>query len=919
MSELTLNIDGKEVKAKSGSTVLKAAQDAGIYIPTLCYHPTLPPYGGCRLCIVEIDGMRGLPPSCTTPATDKMVVHTQSPQLQKYRRNVIELLLTQHPHPCLICYRKEHCKPGDICLRNVSVTERCVLCPKNKRCEFQTVVEYVGLREVTLPYIPLGHPVLKDSPFFERDYNLCILCGRCVQTCQEVRGAGAIAFVNRGPQTVVGTAFGLPLKDVGCQSCGACVDVCPTGSLMEVAAKWVGAPERTVRTICPYCGVGCTLNMELKDGKIFNSRPALDGEANRGQACVKGRFGIIDVVYHPERLKAPLIRRNGHFAEASWEEALQLVATNLSKYRGNEVGVFSSAKCTNEENYLIQKFARTVLDTNHVDHCARLCHSPSVAGLAQSFGSGAMTNPIAEIGNARTILAVGSNTCAAHPVISLEYVKAVRQGAKLVVVNPREIHLCRMASLWLRNRPGTDVALLMGMMRAIVDEGLVDTAFVKERCEDYDAFKASLEKFPLDLMEKITWVSQDKIREAARIYATQTPATIIYAMGITQHTHGTDNVLALANLAMLTGNIGKPFTGVNPLRGQNNVQGACDMGALPDVYTGYQKVTNSQLREKFEATWGVKLNSQPGLTLTEIIDSAQKGGIKALYIVGENAKLSEPCADHCEIALAQLKFLVVQDIFLTETAKLADVVLPAASAIEKDGTFTNTERRVQRIRKVIEPLGDSRPDWWIICELARKMGASGFDFEHPAEIMKEIASLTPSYAGITYERLDKRGIQWPCPSLEHPGTPVLHTDMFTRGKGKFVPLEYKPSAELPDDTYPLILTTERSLYQYHTGTMTRKVPGLNACRPEELVEMNPADASKLGIADGEMVKVISRRGEVTARAEVTSASPPGVICMTFHFSESATNILTNSAVDPVAKIPELKVCAVRVEKVAIKV
>jgi formate dehydrogenase alpha subunit len=645
----------------------------------------------------------------------------------------------------------------------------------------------------------------------------------------------------------------------------------------------------------------------------------LEGAVNKGQACVKGRFGIIDFVYNPERLTTPLVKRNGHFEETSWEEALDLVAAKLSTYHGDEVAVFGSAKCTNEENYLIQKFARVGLGTNNVDHCDHLCHAPTVAGLAQSFGSGAMTNTIGEIGEARTILAIGSNTCAAHPVASLQFVKAVRQGAKLIIVNPREIHLCRMADMWLRNCPGTDVALLMGMMRVIVDEDLADMDFVKERCEDFDVFKASLKRFPLDVVEKITWVPKDKIIEAARSYATQKPATIVYAMGITQHTHGTDNVWALSNLAMLTGNIGKPSSGVNPMRGQNNVQGACDVGALPDYYTGYQKVADPQSREKFETAWGVKLNSRPGLTLTEIIDAAHQGGIKALYIMGENAKLSEPCAEHCEIALEGLKFLVVQDIFLTETANLADVVLPAATFAEKDGTFTNTERRVQRVRKVIEPLGDSRPDWWIVCQLAKRMGVTGFDYQHPAEIMTEVASLTPTYRGITYERIEQGEVQWPCPSEEHPGTPILHTAAFTRGKGKFMPLEYRPSAEVPDETYPLILTTERSLYQFHTGTMTRRVPGLNVLRQEELVEMNPDDASRLDITDGELVKVTSRRGEVTAKAQVTQASPPGVVCMTFHFSESATNILTNAAIDPIAKIPELKVCAVRVEKVKSKV
>lgn len=538
-----------------------------------------------------------------------------------------------------------------------------------------------------------------------------------------------------------------------------------------------------------------------------------------------------------------------------------------------------------------------------------------MAGLATSFGSGAMTNSVNEIEDAACIFAIGTNTTASHPVIGLKVKKAVQKGAKLIVANPRKIDLCRFATLWLQQRPGTDVVLLMGMMRVIVDEGLLDMTFIEQRCRDFDVFKESLQNFNLDFVEKITGVPQEKIAEAARIYATNKPATILYCMGITQHTHGTDNVFALANLAMLTGNIGKPSTGVNPLRGQNNVQGACDMGALPNVYPGYQRVDDPAVRQRFETAWGCSLCDSPGLTLTEILEAAHRGQIKALYVIGENLLLSEPDARHVEEALRALDFLVVQDIFLTETARLADVVLPAATFAEKDGTFTNTERRIQLVRKAIEPVGNSRPDWWIICELAKRMGAKGFDFNHPSEIMKEIASLTPSYGGISYERLENGGLQWPCPAVEHPGTPILHTERFLTpdGKGRFMPLEYKPPAETPDEEYPLILTTERSLYHYH-GTLTRKVEGLNTLRDKELVEINPNDANALGIADGEVVRVISRRGEVTARAKVTNDSPPGVVTMSFHFAESPTNTLTNPALDPVAKIPELKVCAVRIEK-----
>jgi formate dehydrogenase alpha subunit len=579
------------------------------------------------------------------------------------------------------------------------------------------------------------------------------------------------------------------------------------------------------------------------------------------------------------------------------------------------VAVISSAKCTNEENYVAQKFARAVLGTNNVDHCARLCHASTVAGLAQSFGAGAMTNSIDEIRHAKCILAIGTNTTDAHPVIGMEVKQASRNGTRLIVANPREIELVQYADLWLQQSPGSDVALLMGMMKVIVDENLHDKDFIEERCENFEEFRDSLAQFDLEKVEEITKVLKDKIVEAARIYATNKPSSILYSMGITQHSHGTDNVIATANLAMLTGNVGKPSTGVNPLRGQNNVQGACDMGALPNVFTGYQVVVNKEIREKFENSWGTYLPREVGLTLLEILEAAQRKEMKALYLIGENPVLSDPDASHVQESLEALDFFVVQDIFMSETAQLADVVLPSASFAEKDGTFTNTDRRVQMVRKAIEPIGGSKPDWWITCQIGQRMGGKGFDFEGPSQIMEEICTLTPSYGGISFERLEAGGIQWPCPDKNHPGTPILHTEKFARGKGRLIPLEYRPPAELPDDEYPLLLTTERSRYHFHTGTMTRKVSGLTALVGEGMVEINPKDASLLGIDDGEMIKVISRRGAVMAKAKVTEVSPVKVVTMNFHFAESPTNQLTNPALDPVAKIPEFKVCAVRVEKV----
>ena len=787
--------------------------------------------------------------------------------------------------------------------------ERCMACGCKAAdyCTLRQLAAEYGVSDTPTKQVGQLYPKDKSHPFIEIDANKCIACIRCVRTCLDVQNVGALSFCYR----VAVPSYARSLLDTNCESCGQCVASCPVGALVS---KDRLPPLSEVSTICPYCGVGCGILLGTIGNTVVSVRGVMENPANRGMLCVKGRFGIPEFVNHEERLTTPLIRKNGRLTEATWGEALDLITNQLSQYKSDKFAAIASAKCTNEENYVIQKFARTVMGTNNVDHCARLCHAPTVAGLAQSFGSGAMTNSIAEVADASCILAIGTNTTEDHPIIGMDIKKAVRNGAKLIVANPREIELCRFATLWLRHRPGSDVALLMGMMKVIVDEGLLDSSFIEERCENFEQFHDSLENFDLGRVAQITGIPQGKVVEAARIFAQNSPATILYGMGITQHSHGTDNVIATANLAMLTGNIGKPSTGVNPLRGQNNVQGACDMGALPNVYPGYQSVADRTIKEKFERAWGAKLSDKLGLTLTEILDEAYKGNIKAVYLVGENPVLSDPDAAHVEDALERLEFFVVQDMFLTETAQLADVVLPSASFAEKDGTFTNTERRVQRVRQAISPKGDSRPDWWITCQIAKRLGGQGFDFENPSQIMEEIAELTPSYGGISHERLEEGGLQWPCPLDDYPGTPILHTELFTRGKGRFIPLEYKPPMEQPDDDYPLILTMERSLYQFHTGTMTRKVKGLNILNGEELVQINPQDAQKLGITDGDQVRVTSRRGEVMAKSKVTEASPVGVVTMSFHFTETRTNLLTNPALDPVSKIPELKVCAVKVEK-----
>lgn len=913
MSAIKLIIDDREVEVPEGSSILDAARKAGSYVPALCDHPDLKPIGSCKLCIVSVKGLDYYPTACNTPAEEAMVVETATEEIQEMRRHTLEMLLalTNHPTSCLFCERKDEC--GDLreCMRKFPVTVGCKYCPKNEECELQEAVRFVGLERIRYDIAFRNLPVLRE-PFFDRNYNLCILCGRCVRICQEVRGEGILSSnpdFHRmhwiGPES---------LLDSDCKFCGACVDACPTGALYARFEKWQ-RPERTVSTVCPYCGVGCQIEVGVLEDRLVRVRGKRDGLPNAGQLCVKGRFGL-GFVESPERLKVPLIRKDGKLESATWDEALDLIAEKLQSYKGDCFAFLSSAKCSNEENYLAQKFARLVMKTNNVDHCARLCHASTVSALALSFGSGAMTNSISELADAGCIFIIGSNTTEQHPVIALKIKEAKKKGAKIIVANPRWIDLCKIADIWLRQTPGTDVPLVLEMCRVILEENLMDGEFIAQRTEGFPEFKDSLLRLSSSDASRITGVKPDLIREAARLYAGAGPSSIIYSMGITQHSHGVDNIFTLANLAMMTGNIGKPSSGINPLRGQNNVQGSCDMGALPNLLPAYQAVINPDLRAKFEKAWGALLPEKPGLTIVEMMDATLKGCIRAMFIMGENPVVSDPDSSHVIQALEALDFLVVQDIFLSETAALADVVLPAATGLEKDGTFTNTERRVQRIRKALEPVGECMPDWKILCDLARQMGyKEQFSYADPGQVMAEVAALAPSYGGISYDRLEGDGLQWPCPAPDHPGTMYLHKGQFTRGKGKFNVVDYRPSMELPDDEYPLILTTGRVLCQYHTGTMTRKVGDLNILRGEELVEINPEDACALGIEDGEIVAVQSRRGSLRAKARTTEKSPPGVVFMTFHFSETPTNVLTNPALDPIAKIPELKVCAVKVSKI----
>jgi len=673
-----------------------------------------------------------------------------------------------------------------------------------------------------------------------------------------------------------------------------------------------------VLTTCPFCGCGCQFYLMAVNGRPVNVQPCFGDRVSEGKLCIKGRRAH-EFVPSPERLQHPMVRRNGELVPATWDEALDVVVSSIRAIREahspDAIGLLASAKCTNEENYLMMKLARAVIGTNNVDHCARLCHASTVAGLAAAFGSGAMTNSISDIGEADCILITGSNTIEQHPLIGSRVLQAKERGAVLVVVDPRETFLSARADHFLRQRPGTDVAWLNGFMHVIIDEGLHDEAFVAERTEGFDDLARTVAAYTPERVEAITGIPAHDLVRAARAYGSARAAAILYSMGITQHSTGTDNVKSVANLAMLTGNIGRPGTGVNPLRGQNNVQGACDMGALPNVFSGYQSVTAADARAKFERAWGVQLPAEPGLTVVEMMNAAEEGALRALYVMGENPMLSDPDINHVRRALGALDLLVVQDIFMTETAELADVVLPSACYAEKEGTFTNTDRTVLRVRQAVEPPGEARQDWCILCDLAQRLGAPGWEYDSPREIMAEIASVTPSYGGISHERLDRgETLSWPCPGAEHPGTPILHSERFTRGLGRFHALEYRGPAEEPDDKYPLILTTGRTMFHYHTGTMTRRIALLNHEQPTGYVEIHPEDARQLSLADGDLVQVASRRGQIEIAALVTERVPKGTVFIPFHFVESPANALTNPALDPDAKIPELKVCAVSVSK-----
>ena len=919
---IRLTINDKPIEVSDGLTVLQAACANEITIPTLCDYRGLSPSGNCRLCLIEVEGWRGQAAACTTQAADAMIVRTETPALIETRKLVLDMLLRRYV---------ETGNPAD-------ATRESVL------------LHWTHRYEVALPDPPPAPRFVPDSdpnPFVRVDLNKCILCTRCVRACAEIQGRFVWGVGYRGDDACIIAGQNGTMLDAHCESCGACVEVCPTGALDDRMSYGLGPPDKVVTTTCTYCGVGCQFDLNVKDNRIIRVTSNPQAPVNGISLCVKGRYGY-DFVHHRDRLTRPWVRRylfegngirdkqsgRGEWVEVDWDTALSISARKLREardtYGADSVGVLASAKCLNEENYLMNKFARQVIGTNGIDHCARLCHSSTVAGLGASYGSGAMTNSMDDIAAyAKAILIIGSNTTEQHPVFGSMIRQAVLRGvAKLIVVDPRKIDITQFATLHVQQRSGTDVALINGLMHIILQKGWEDKEFIAERTEGFDELKATVMNYPPEKVAEITGVGVEKLYEAAEILATNKPMAVIWAMGITQHIVGVCNVMDLANLQMLLGNIGMPGGGVNPLRGQNNVQGSCDMGALPDVYPGYQRVTSEEARKKFEAAWGVSLPDKIGMTVTEMIPAVLEGKTHALYMLGEDPVMTDPDSNHIRRCLDECDFIVLQEIFPSETSKFVDVLLPGVSFAEKSGTFTNTERRIQMCRKAIEPRGEAREDWRIIADLARRVLTEGkrkprggthaeWDYTSTSNIMTEINALTPIYAGVTHERLERgERLQWPVSGVDHPGTPILHTTQFTRGKGLFSPIDHIPPAELPDSAYPMLLNTGRVLYHWHGGELTRRAQGLMAIYGQPLIEVNPDDAEHIGLNDNKRVRITSRRGTIEAEAWVTDRVPQGMVYANFHFPQAGANELTITALDPIAKIPEFKICAVKLEAVS---
>lgn len=897
---ITVKINGVSYEANEGSTILEVARANGVDIPTLCFMKGVSDIGSCRLCMVEAKGYEKMLPACRTKVKDQMELTTESELLTQYRKDMLKFILSNHNQDCMSCPANGTCELQNMCNR-YEVTH----------------AEHKGTRS----HIEKKLPVLNDNPYISYDPSKCIHCMRCVSVCNNIACNGTLKNSRTGTFHIVDAPFGADYKETGCESCGNCASVCPTGALtLKRESKYREWEVKKVLTTCPHCATGCQYYLVVKDNKIVNVEPA-NGPSNQNRLCVKGRSGSFDFVHSQDRIKTPLIKdkKTGEFKEATWKEAIEYTAKRFmeikEKYGSESLAGFACSRSANEDIYMVQKMVRTCFGTNNTDNCARVCHSASVAGLAKTLGSGAMTNPIHDITHdVDCILLVGSNPEEAHPVVGMQIRRAVKDGTRLIVVDPRDIGLAKNADIHIKLRPGTNVAFANGMMHVMIKEDLIDHDYIKENAEGFDELKKLVEEYTPKKVGEICHIDPDLLIEAARMYASAKKAPIIYCLGVTEHSTGTEGVMSMSNMAVLCGKIGKSGCGVNPLRGQNNVQGACDMGAMPTDYPGYQKVDNAEVRAKFEEAWRVKLNPTPGLKATDVFPAAIEGKIKGLYICGEDPVVSDPDTHHIIKALKSLEFFVIQELFMTKTAEYADVILPGVSYAEKEGTFSNTERRVQRIRKAVTVPGDMRLDTDIIIDL---MNAMGYEQKHltSAQIMDEIASVTPSFAGISHKRLDSgESLQWPCKDKKHPGTPIMHVGHPTRGKALLYPAVYKESQELPDEEYPFILMTGRILYHYNAAAMTSRSQGLMDISGEGFIEINIKDAQRLGISDGEQIKISSRRGEITAKARVGRKVSEGETWMPFHFPDSPVNMLTNAALDEFARIPEYKVCAVKIEK-----
>ena len=904
---VTLTIDGRAVTVPAGTNVMRAAALCGGSIPSLCATDSLAAFGSCRLCLVEIDGMRGTPASCTTPVAQGMAVHTQTARLQKLRRGVMELYISDHPLDCLTC-------------------------SANADCELQDTAAEVGLRDVRYGYDGANH--LGQSPDLSNPYFLfapdkCIACSRCVRACDEVQGTFALSMEGRGFATQVRAGqAGDDFLSSDCVSCGACVQACPTAALTEKAVKDIGKPERAVVTTCAYCGVGCTFRAEMRGEQLVRMVPWKDGKANHGHSCVKGRFAW-GYAHHKDRITRPMIRESidQPWREVDWDEALAFTASRLAAIREahgpQALGGITSSRCTNEETFLVQKLVRAGFGSNNVDTCARVCHSPTGYGLKQTFGTSAGTQDFDSVMDADVIVVIGANPTDAHPVFGSRIKQRLRQGAKLIVIDPRRIDLVRSphvaAAHHLALQPGTNVAVLTAMAHVIVTEGLTDETFIRERCDgdafaDWAAFVADPRHSP-ETLEPVTRVPAADLRAAARLYAGARNAAIYYGLGVTEHSQGSSTVMAIANLAMATGNIGRPGVGVNPLRGQNNVQGACDMGSFPHELSGYRHVSDDAARALFEREWGVAIDPEPGLRIPNMLDAALDGSFRAIYIQGEDILQSDPNTRHVAAGLKAMDLVIVHDLFLNETANYAHVFLPGSTFLEKDGTFTNAERRIQLVRKVMEPAngpdGQGMADWQVTQALANALGL-GWTYTHPREIMDEIARLTPSFAGVSHARLEAEGsLQWPVDAGHPDGSPIMHVDGFVRGKGRFVVTDYVPTDERTGPRYPLLLTTGRILSQYNVGAQTRRT-GNTVWHAQDLLEIHPTDAENRGLKDGDWARLASRTGETTLRVKVTDRVAPGVVYTTFHHPATQANVVTTEFSDWATNCPEYKVTAVQV-------